>query len=132
MLEVDGLSRSYGRLEAVSELTFVAPGGEILGLVGPNGAGKTSTLRCLAGILLPTRGRVRICGHDLRAQSIEARRRLAFVADEPRLFDYLTVQEHLTFSARLHGVKDAESKAATLLGELELAGRERSLPGELS
>src|SRR6185312_14990224 len=99
---------------------------------GPNGAGKTTTLRSLAGILRPTSGRVRIDGYDLIDDPLEARRRLAFMPDEPHLFEYLTVEEHLRLVARLYGVDDFDRRCANLLLELELVGRERSLPGELS
>ncbi len=132
MLEVDSLTRRYDGLTAVAELSFRVEPGEILGLVGPNGAGKTTTLRCMAGILPPTSGSVRVCGHDLRGDPIEAKRQLAFVPDEPRLFDYLTVSEHLQFTARLYQIGDAASRAATLLEELDLAGKASALPSELS
>jgi ABC-2 type transport system ATP-binding protein len=132
VLEVEGLAKRYDGLLAVSELTFSVSPGEILGLVGPNGAGKTTSLRCLAGILPPTEGRVRICGHDLSADPVGAKRNLAFIADEPRLFEYLTVAEHLQFIARIYQVSDAVSRAETLLSELELTDKTKSLPGELS
>jgi len=106
--------------------------GEVLGLVGPNGAGKTTTLRCLVGILRPTRGTVSLGGFDLERQGVEAKRRLAWMPDEPRLFDYLTVREHLQLTARIYGVADAEAAGAELLGELELTGKESALPAELS
>ena len=89
MIEVDGLVKTYGSIQAVQGLSFAVRKGEILGLVGPNGAGKTTTLRCMTGIIPPTSGRVRIAGFDLIDQPLEAKRRLAFVPDEPRLFDYL-------------------------------------------
>src|SRR5262249_31776084 len=107
-------------------------GGEIVGLVGPNGAGKTTTLRALAGILRPSSGRILIDGHDLATDAIEAKRRLAFMPDEPHLFEYLTVPEHLRLIGRLSGGADVERRSAVLLEELELNGREGSLPGELS
>ena len=132
MLEVSRLARRYDRLEAVADLSFDVPPGEILGLVGPNGAGKTTALRCIAGILPPSEGTIRICGHDLGLEPIQAKRRLAFVPDEPRLFDYLTVEEHLAFTGRLYQVRDASSIARELLREMELSGKEKALPGELS
>jgi len=132
MLEVQGLAKNYDGLEAVSGLSFQVAEGEILGLVGPNGAGKTTTLRCLAGILPPTAGTVLICGHDLASNPVEAKRRMAFIADEPRLFDYLTVAEHLEFIARIYQVADAAPRAEALLTELELSDKRTSLPGELS
>jgi len=132
MLRVTDLRKSYDGLVAVRALTFAVPSGEVLGLVGPNGAGKTTTLRCLAGILRPSAGRVEVAGIDLAADPVAAKRRLAFVPDEPHLFDYLTVEEHLRFVARLYHVADAEQKAAPLLEELELTAKRRALPDELS
>ncbi|WP_338865283.1 ABC transporter ATP-binding protein [Myxococcus stipitatus] len=132
VLRVANLEKSYGAVKAVQGLTFAVAPGEVLGLVGPNGAGKTSTLRCLAGILPPTSGRVVVAGYDLAKDSVEAKRELAFLPDEPRFFDYLTVWEHLNFTARLYGVEDWEARARALLEEMELTGREKALPSELS
>ncbi|MBF5046349.1 ABC transporter ATP-binding protein [Aggregicoccus sp. 17bor-14] len=132
LLSVQGLSKRYGTLQAVQELSFDVAPGELLGLVGPNGAGKTSTLRCLAGILPPTTGSIHVAGHALATHPVQAKRELAFLPDEPRLFEYLTVKEHLAFFARLYGVADWEARAEALLSEMELAGKEGALPGELS
>jgi ABC-2 type transport system ATP-binding protein len=135
-IAVEHFGRTYatttGTFTAVDDLSFTVASGEIVGLIGPNGAGKTTTLRSLAGILRPTSGRVRIDGHDLIDDPLEARRRLAFMPDEPHLFEYLTVEEHLRLVARLYGVDDFDRRANVLLDELELKGKERSLPGELS
>jgi ABC-2 type transport system ATP-binding protein len=106
--------------------------GEIVGLIGPNGAGKTTTLRALAGILKATSGHVKIDGYDLAAEPTEAKRRLAFMPDEPHLFEYLTVVEHLRLTARLYQVEEIDRRGAVLLDELELKGKEHALPGELS
>lgn len=132
VLKVEGLEKTYGDVRAVQGLTFEVAPGEVLGLVGPNGAGKTTTLRCLAGILPPSAGRVRVAGNDLAEEPVRAKRALAFLPDEPRLFEYLTVWEHLNFVARLYGVDDWEARARGLLDEMELAGKEKALPGELS
>jgi len=136
-LAVEHLTRTYAGqgaspFTAVDDVSFDAGSGEIIGLIGPNGAGKTTTLRTLAGILRPTSGRVAIDGHDIVADSIAAKRRLAFMPDEPHLFEYLTVMEHLRLVARLYDVVDVDARAATLIEELQLVGKERSLPGELS
>src|SRR6266853_730940 len=136
-LAVEHLTRTYAGqgaspFTAVDDVSFDAGSGEIIGLIGPNGAGKTTTLRTLAGILRPTSGRVTIDGHDIVADSIAAKRRLAFMPDEPHLFEYLTVEEHLRLVARLYTVEDFDRRARTLIAELELTGKERSLPGELS
>jgi ABC-2 type transport system ATP-binding protein len=132
VLEVEGLGKSYGSFTAVHDLSFRVARGEVLGLVGPNGAGKTSTLRCLGGVLPPTRGTIRVAGHDLGGDPVAAKRALAFLPDEPRLFEYLTVREHLNLVARLYGVRSWEAKAEALLSELELTGKADVLPGELS
>jgi ABC-2 type transport system ATP-binding protein len=132
VIEVEGLVKGYRELVAVDHLSFSVQPGEVLGLVGPNGAGKTTTLRCLAGILPPNAGSIRICGHDVRLEPVEAKRRLAFMPDEPRLFEYLTVSDHLTLIARLYRVDRAEEKTRALVEELELSGKERALPSELS
>jgi ABC-2 type transport system ATP-binding protein len=131
-LTVEQLRRTYDGLVAVDDLSFAVGPGEIVGLIGPNGAGKTTTLRSLAGILRPSAGRVAIDGHDLVADPIEAKRRLAFMPDEPHLFEYLTVEEHLRLVARLYTVDDFDRRARALIEELELSGKEKSLPGELS
>jgi ABC-2 type transport system ATP-binding protein len=132
MIQVEGLTKLYGDFVAVNELSFSVQPGEVMGLVGPNGAGKTTTLRCLAGIIPPTRGAVRICGSDLASDPITSKKQIAFFTDEPRLFDYLTVQQHLNFVARIYQVADYEAIAAPLLEELEIADKKNSLPGELS
>lgn len=132
MIEVEQYTKLYGDTVAVNALSFVAPPGEVLGLVGPNGAGKTTTLRALAGILQPTSGSIRIAGIDLKTHPVEAKARLAFIPDEPQLFDYLTVTEHLHFIARLYGVEDAKSRIPVLLDELELTAKRDALPPELS
>jgi ABC-2 type transport system ATP-binding protein len=132
MVQVDGLTKLYGEFTAVNDLSFSIQPGEVVGLVGPNGAGKTTTLRCLAGIIPPTRGTVLVGGHDIARDGVAAKKQLAFFTDEPRLFDYLTVWQHLNFIARIYQVSDYEKTGATLLEELELAGKKDALPGELS
>lgn len=132
MIVVEELTKMYGSLKAVDALSFSVSRGEVIGLIGPNGAGKTSTLKCMVGIQAPTSGSVRIDGHDIVTDAVEAKRRLAFMPDEPQLFEYLTVREHLNLVARLYGVADYAGRVPRLLEELELSGKESALPGELS
>jgi ABC-2 type transport system ATP-binding protein len=132
VIEVDEYTKLYGDMIAVNKLSFTVPAGDVVGLVGPNGAGKTTTLRALAGILQPTSGSIRIAGIDLKTHPVEAKARLAFIPDEPQLFDYLTVTEHLQFVARLYGVEDAGPRIPVLLEELELTPKRDALPPELS
>jgi ABC-2 type transport system ATP-binding protein len=132
MISVQGLTKLYGDFTAIRSVSFDVGVGEVLGLVGPNGAGKTTTLRCLAGIIAPSQGTVTIAGHDIQRDAIDAKRALAFIPDEPHLFEYLTVEEHLRFVARLYGVADVEERIPVLLAELELTEKQRAMPGELS
>jgi ABC-2 type transport system ATP-binding protein len=132
MIDVSSLTKIYGSFTAVQSLSFGVASGEIVGLIGPNGAGKTSTLRCIAGIQRPTAGSIAIGGHDIVGSPVEAKRRLAFMADEPQLFDYLTVMEHLRLTARIYGAARFAERARALLAELQLDGKEQALPSELS
>jgi ABC-2 type transport system ATP-binding protein len=132
MIEVQGFTKQYGNFTAVRDLSFTVQPGEVLGLVGPNGAGKTTTLRCLAGIIPASGGMIRIAGHDVAKDPVAVKRSLAFFSDEPRLFDYLTVRQHLNFVARIYGVPDHATLAGPLLAELELTAKADQLPGELS
>ena len=132
MIEVLGLHKRYGNFTAVRDLSLNVRPGEVLGLVGPNGAGKTTTLRCLAGIIPASSGTVRIAGHDIASEPVAAKRALAFFPDEPRLFDYLTVRQHLNFVARIYNVRGHEAIAQPLLDEFEIADKADQLPGELS
>jgi len=132
VIEVAGLSKLYGDFAAVSDLSFTVRAGEVLGLVGPNGAGKTTTLRSIAGIIPPSAGRVQIAGRELATDPIGAKRALAFFPDEPRLFDYLTVSQHLAFVARIYDVANHEAIAQPLLEEFEIADKADQLPGALS
>jgi ABC-2 type transport system ATP-binding protein len=132
MIDAQGLTKRYGDFTAVRELSFSVGPGEVLGLVGPNGAGKTTTLRCLSGIIPCSAGTIKIAGCDLGADPVGAKRNLTFFPDEPRLFDYLTVRQHLAFVARIYGIPDHEETAQPLLEELEIADKANKLPSELS
>lgn len=132
MIEVQGLTKYYGDLAAVTDLPFSARAGEVLGLIGPNGAGKTTTLRSIVGIINPTAGSIRIAGHDLSQDSLAAKRVVAFIPDDPKLFDHLTVEEHLRFVGRIYEVADVHSRIDVLLEELDLLEKRHVLPDELS
>jgi len=132
VIDIEGLEKLYGDLAAVQGLTFRVAPGEVVGLVGPNGAGKTTTLRSIAGIIIPTRGRITIAGHDLASDPVAAKLAMAFIPDEPHLFEYLTVEEHLRFVARLYRVGDIEDRIPPLLTEFELEDKRGALPDELS
>ena len=129
---VEDFHKTYGDTVAVGGITFSVAPGEILGLAGPNGAGKTTTLRALAGILKPTRGRLLLAGFDLDTQPVQAKSQLAYVPDDPRLFDRLTVWEHFRFIAGVYRLAAWEERAETLLQRLELVEKRDSLTSDLS
>jgi ABC-2 type transport system ATP-binding protein len=129
---VEDFHKNYEETVAVAGITFAVVPGEILGLVGPNGAGKTTTLRALAGILTPTRGRLSLAGHDIVRDPVAAKGVLAYVPDDPRLFDQLTVWEHFRFIAGTYRLKDWAAPAEALLAQFELAEKRDALTAELS
>ena len=104
MIEFDHVSRTYGPKTAVADLTLAIPRGELFALLGPNGAGKTTTIRMLVGLLHPSRGSVRVCGHDLMKDPRSAHLHLGYVPDEPTLYDKLTGREFLWFIADMFGM----------------------------
>ncbi len=132
MIRVENLCRRYGDLTAVDRLSFTVNQGEVLGLVGPNGAGKTTTLRMLAGIVQPSSGSITIGGHDMAKQPIAAKQVTSYVPDDPRLFDALTVNEHLEITASLYGVKNYHDQIQELLKLFDLDGKRDSSADSLS
>jgi ABC-2 type transport system ATP-binding protein len=124
--------KAYRTTVAVDGLSFEVTPGSILGLVGPNGAGKTTTLRALAGIIRPTRGRLFVAGHDIVADPVAAKRELAYIPDDPKLFDALTVWEHLQFIASTYRVADFRDRGTELLRRFELEEKRDTMAQELS
>ena len=104
MIEFDHVTRTYGPKPAVTDLTLAIPRGELFALLGPNGAGKTTTIRMLVGLLHPSRGAVRVCGHDLVKDPRAAHLHMGYVPDEPCLYDKLTGREFLWFIADMFGM----------------------------
>jgi ABC-2 type transport system ATP-binding protein len=131
-IAVENFHKHYGTTVAVAGITFTVADGEVLGLVGPNGAGKTTTMRALAGILTPTRGHLAIAGHDLAREPIAAKAALAYVPDDPRLFDQLTVWEHFRFTAAAYRLRDWEARAEDWLARFELTEKRDALASDLS
>ncbi|HVC92352.1 MAG TPA: ABC transporter ATP-binding protein [Pirellulales bacterium] len=132
MIQVVDFHKQYRETVAVSGLSFDVPGGAVLGLLGPNGAGKTTTLRVLAGIIPPTRGRLLVAGHDVSADPVAAKGQLAYVPDDPKLFDTLTVWEHFQFIAAAYRVADFSAATTKLLEQFELVEKRDTAAQELS
>ena len=101
MIELDQLSKKFGDLTAVNNVSLTLQRGEFFALLGPNAAGKTTAIKLLTGLIKPTSGTARICGFDIQAQALEARQRLAYVPDFPFLYDKLTAWEFFRFTGQL-------------------------------
>ena len=110
MIEVESLTKRYGRATAVDSVSFRVEKGEILGFLGPNGAGKTTTMRILTCYLPPTEGTARVAGHDVFAEPMEVKRRVGYLPESPPLYPDMSVLEYLDFCARIKGVPGAERK----------------------
>jgi ABC-2 type transport system ATP-binding protein len=101
MIEVQHLTKRYGPVTAVDDITFRVEKGEILGFLGPNGAGKTTTMRVLTGYMPATEGEAFVAGYDVFAKPVEAKRRIGYLPETPPLYPEMTVREYLTFVARI-------------------------------
>jgi ABC-2 type transport system ATP-binding protein len=108
MIEVQHLTKRYGPVTAVSDVTFRAESGEILGFLGPNGAGKTTTMRIITGFMPATEGKALVAGYDVFEQPLEAKRRTGYLPETPPLYPDMTVREYLTFVAKIKGVPRRE------------------------
>ena len=115
MIQVVDYHKLYRQTVAVAGISFEVHPGQILGLLGPNGAGKTTSMRAIAGIIPPTSGRLIVAGRDVVADPVGAKRELAYVPDDPKLFEALTVWEHLLFMADAYRVGDWQPIARRLL-----------------
>ncbi|MEP0711187.1 ABC transporter ATP-binding protein [Algoriphagus sp.] len=130
MLSVTNLVKTYGKQNAVNDITFELQGGEVVGLLGPNGAGKSTTMKCIVGLLRKTSGEITLGGFD--HLSVEAKRLFSYIPETPYVYDLLTVQEHMQFVAQAYGVKDWRGKADEYLELFELADKKDKLGRDLS
>jgi len=122
VITLTGLTKLYGKFKAVDGIELMVPKGELFGFLGPNGAGKTTTFRMIAGIIVPTAGRIEIGGVDLARQPLVAKRRLGYIPDRPFVYDKITGAEFLRFVAALYNAEDAslERRIDELLDVFEL------------
>jgi gliding motility-associated transport system ATP-binding protein len=111
VIEVQHLTKRYGRVTAVDDVSFRVERGEILGFLGPNGAGKTTTMRILTGYMPASEGRAVVAGYDVFDQPIEAKRRTGYLPETPPLYPDMTVREYLDFVARIKGVPSGDRAA---------------------
>lgn len=110
MVEVQHVTKRYGSLTAVDDISFSVERGEILGFLGPNGAGKTTTMRILTGFLPATEGRARVAGFDVFERPMEAKRRTGYLPETPPLYPEMTVVEYLRFVARINGMPSGDRR----------------------
>jgi ABC-2 type transport system ATP-binding protein len=134
VIEVQHLTKRYGPFTAVDDVSFSVGKGEILGFLGPNGAGKTTTMRVLTGYMPATDGKAIVAGYDVFEQPIEAKRRTGYLPETPPLYVDMTVQDYLTFVARIKGVPRAERKqrVATAMERTRIADMAKRHCGKLS
>lgn len=132
MIRVFGLTKDYGSRRAISDLTFHAEKGEILGFLGPNGAGKTTTMRILTGYMPPTSGKVTIAGYDVIEDSIAVRRHVGYLPETVPLYPDMTVYEYLKYMADLRRLKNARQRIYETLEMVQLTDRANGYIGKLS
>jgi ABC-2 type transport system ATP-binding protein len=134
MIQVERLTKRYGRVSAVEDLTFSVETGEIVGFLGLNGAGKTTTMRILTGFIPATSGRAAIAGHDVTTRSVEARRHIGYLPENAPLYTEMPVGAYLDFVAKVKGVpaSDRPGKIAAVMEDCGIAGVGERLIGRLS
>lgn len=128
MIDVQHLTKRYGDLTAVNDVSFRAESGQILGFLGPNGSGKTTTMRIITGFMPATAGTVKVAGYDIFEESFAARKRIGYLPESPPLYNDMTVTAYLRFVARIKGLRRAEipsalDRALERCGLTEVAGR---------
>ena len=124
MIEVKSLSRHYGHLKAVDDLSFTVEPGQVLGFLGPNGAGKSTTMKMLTGFLAPTAGSARVNGHDVVTDSLAARRCMGYLPEGAPSYGEMTVLDFLLFVARARGIpaREVHTACERVVDRLNLAG----------
>ena len=134
MIEVEGLTKRYGRATAVDGVSFRVEKGEILGFLGPNGAGKTTTMRILTCYLPPTVGAARVAGYDVFTQPMEVKKRVGYLPETPPLYPDMEVAEYLDFCARIKGVpaKERRQRVADAIEKCRVGDVRNKLIGKLS
>jgi ABC-2 type transport system ATP-binding protein len=111
MIEVNNLSKKYGELLAIDDISFKVETGEILGFLGPNGAGKTTTMRILTGYMPPSDGTARVAGYDVFDQPLKVKEKIGYLPENAPLYGHMTVRDYLLFMAEIKGVKRKERKS---------------------
>ncbi|QEG22743.1 ABC transporter ATP-binding protein [Mariniblastus fucicola] len=132
MIRAESFSKSYEKAVAVDDLSFQVNAGQVLGLVGRNGAGKTTTLKSIAGIIPLSAGRLLVDDFEVTADPIAVKQRSAYVPDDPHLFNDLTVEQHLLFTAGVYGIENPHHEIDRLLATFELLDKRHTAASGLS
>ena len=134
MLKVGNLKKNFGSFQAVKGISFSVGKGEVLGFLGPNGAGKSTTMRMITGFLPPTSGRAVICGHDVTTDPVGAKRCLGYLPESAPSYRAMTVEDFLTFIAKVRGFSGAEvkSRVEAVIEKAKLSGVARQTIDTLS
>jgi ABC-2 type transport system ATP-binding protein len=131
MIQIDGLTKSYGTTQALRGVSFEVPRGQVVGFLGPNGAGKSTTMRILAGYVTPTSGKARVAGVDVTEDPVRARRSIGYLPENNPLYEEMMVREFLGFIAELRGIEPAQ-RAARIQRAAERCGLQHHLGKDIS
>src|SRR5512146_2711188 len=132
MIKVNGLTKDYGVRRAISNVTFDAEQGEIVGFLGPNGAGKTTTMRILTGYMPPTEGEAIVAGYDVVSESLEVRKRVGYLPETVPLYTAMTVFDYLKFTAELRRIPNVADRVDEALEMVGMTDRADGFVGNLS
>ena len=132
VIDVHGLTKSFGGHQVVRNLSMQVKRGTIFGFLGPNGSGKTTTIRMLCGLLTPDEGSGTCLGYDIRTEAAKIKNRVGYMTQRFSLYDDLSVRENLEFVARVYGISRPRAAAKAMIARLGLAGREEQVAGKLS
>jgi len=132
VIDVHGLTKSFGGRPVVRELSMQVMRGTIFGFIGPNGSGKTTTIRMLCGLLTPDQGSGTCLGYDIRTEAAKIKTRVGYMTQRFSLYEDLSVRENLEFVARIYGLSQPAAAAKAMIARLGLQGREEQVVGKLS
>jgi len=132
VIDVHGLTKSFGGRQVVRNLSMQVKRGTIFGFLGPNGSGKTTTIRMLCGLLTPDQGSGTCLGYDIRTEAVKIKNRVGYMTQRFSLYDDLSVRENLEFIARIYGLPRPAAAAKAMIARLGLQGREEQVAGKLS
>jgi ABC-2 type transport system ATP-binding protein len=132
VIDVHGLTKSFGGRQVVRDLSMRVKRGTIFGFLGPNGSGKTTTIRMLCGLLTPDQGSGTCLGYDIRTDAAKIKTRVGYMTQRFSLYDDLSVRENLEFVARIYGIERPAAAARAMIARLGLQGREEQVAGKLS